>query len=292
MNLFQKFMAVAKKELNHFGMSSFSGLDDQEIIALNINLKAKMISPFSYQIKESHEVSMKLESLDNTYKDAYEEIKLRLKQGDDVNPFLSKQAINPKFQDYLLLDWNIHHFHLNSNHTSGYFNDRSDYLLMVLFQNNIAHLIDIEHHSDNEVFVKKDYIKIIKDNWPNVIELYELKGVLDIAYNPTNDEIKKLRKSQINACLKIDGKIYGQIGGGITSIGTGVNHIRKAMKWKKYIGSVEKKYKKNKTTVLEDIYTKTGNRFSELNLDFDEPISKRFSKFGIDTQCSAMIFDN
>ncbi|MGA9754532.1 MAG: hypothetical protein WBV23_05250, partial [Desulfobaccales bacterium] len=190
MKLFQKFMAVVKEELNNYGMSDFGSLDDQEIIALNLNLKAKLIYQFPHMIKETGEVIAKLSSLGTNYKVAYEEIKLRLTKGDDVNPFLSKEALNPQFQDYLLLDWNIHHLHLNNNNSGGYFNVRSDYLLMVLFKNGIAHFIDIEHHNDVEVFVKREYLQIIKDNWPAVIEGYELKGVLDVSFSPTNDEIK------------------------------------------------------------------------------------------------------
>ncbi len=269
MQLFQKFIVVVREELNHFGVTNFESLDDQEVIALNFNLKSKMIQAFRFIVKESPEVISKISAIEPKYKTAYDEIKLKLKNGDDVNPFLSKQAIKPKFQDYLLLDWNIHHLHLNNQNSGGYFNDRSDYLLMVLFKNDVAHFIDIEHHSDNEVFVKREYLKITKDNWPEIIDSYELKGALDVAFNPTNEEIKKLRRNQINTCLKIDDKVYAPIGGGITTAGTGVNHITIAIKWKEYIEAVEAKYQKNKTEVLDDIYSKIGKRFSDLDLDFD-----------------------
>jgi len=262
-------MAVVKEELNNFGMTSFGSLDDQEIIALNFNLKAKMIHPLALPVKESPEVLSKISSLEPNYQNAYDEIKLKLEKGNDINPFLSKQALKPKFQDYLLLDWNIHHLHLNNLNSGGYFNDRSDYLLMVLFKDGVAHFVDIEHHNDNEVFVKREYLKIIKDNWPGIIGAYELIGALDVSFNPTNDEIKKLRKNQINTCLKIDDKVYAPIGGGITTSGTSVNHINKAIKWKKYIDSVETKYQSNKARVLYDIFKKTGKRFSDLDLDFD-----------------------
>lgn len=262
-------MVVVKEELNFFGMTSFNNLDDQEIMVLNFNIKSKMVQQFAVMVKESPEVTSKISALESRHKDSFNEIKLKLENGEDVNPFLSKQAIRPKFQDFLLLDWNIHHFHLNNLNSGGYFNDRSDYLLMVLFKNGFAHFIDIEHHNDNEVFVKREYLKIIKDNWPEIITSYELKGALDVSFNPTNDEIKKLRKNQINTCLKIDDKVYAPIGGGITTAGTGVNHITKAIKWKKYIESVEEKYQKNKSNVLNDIYTKTGKSYSDLDLDFD-----------------------
>lgn len=269
MKLFQKFMAVIKEELNYYGMNNFGSLDDQEIIALDLNLKAKLIRQVPHTIKESKEVLATLSSLGANHKVAYEEIRLRLTNGDDVNPFLSKQAQDPEHQDYLLLDWNIHHFHLNSHNSNGYFNDRSDYLLMVLFKNGVAHFIDIEHHNDKEVFVKREYLEIIKNNWPDAIEEYVLKGALDVAVNYSNEDIKKLRKNQINACLKIGDKVYGPIGGGITTAGAGTANILLAMKWKKYFDSIEKRYQLDETRILEDIFNKTGKKFSELDLDFD-----------------------
>lgn len=254
MNLFQKFMAVLKAEINHYGMTNFGSLADQDIIAIYFNLKTKIIYQFPYMIKESREVIAKLSSLGTQYDVAYEEIKLRLKNGDDVNPFLSKEALNPEFHDYLLLDWNIHHLHLNNNNSGNYFNCRSSYLLMLLFNYNIAHFIDIEHHNDPEVFVKREYLKIIKDNWPEVIESYELKGVLDVSFNPTNAEIKKFRKNQINTILKIENKVYSPPGGGINLAGSGQRHIQKAMELKEYIDSVDAKYQTNIDIVLDFAY--------------------------------------
>ena len=261
-------MTLTKQELSNFGMSGFGSLDDQEIIALNFNLKEKMIRQIPRIIKESPDVIAKLGSLGANHKVAYEEINLKLKNGDDINPFLSKQAVKPQYQDYLLLDWNIHHLHLNNKNSGVYFNDRSDFLLFAIFTDDAVYFIDIEHHNDDEVFVKREYLKIIKDSWPEIIEPYKLRDVLDLSFHPTNEEIKKLRKNQLNTILKIDDDVYAPIGGGITTAGTGIKHITKAIKWKKYINSIEAKYLANEKKVLEDIFKKTGRRFSCLDLDF------------------------
>jgi len=268
MNLFKKFMAIIKKELQCFGISDFSGLDDIETIALNLNVKNKMIRQEKYLIEVSPNVLSTLSNLDDSYKNAYNEIKKRLQQGDDINPFLSKLAIKPKFQDYLLLDWDIHHFHLNNTNTGTYFNNRSDYLLMVIFFNNKAHFIEIEHHNDPEVFVKREYLKIIKDTWPNIIARYEMVGVIDLRFNPTNDEIKTFRRNQINPPIKVDDKVYMPIGGGINTAGTGIDHTKSAMKWKKYIEEIENAYSFSEDQVLNDIFKKTELKNTSLDLDF------------------------
>lgn len=269
MGLFEKFVVVVKEELGHYGMTDFTGMDDQELIALNLNLKHKLIRQERFVVKESPEVIAKGNALGTQYKTAYAEIRQKLTNGDDVNPFLSKQAKNPKYHDCLLLDWDIHHFHLNCNNSGGYFNDRSDYLLMVLLKDGIAYFVDIEHHSDNEVFVKREYLEIIHNNWPDAIERFALKEVLDVAVHYTNDDIKKLRKANINAILKIGNKVYAPIGGGMTSAGTGSMHMVRAIRWKKSIDSIEERYIANKAAILAAISTQLGRLIEELDLDFD-----------------------
>jgi hypothetical protein len=268
MDLFQKYMSLIREELKVFGIFNLEGRDDQEIIALNFNLKTKMIINSFYVVKESPEVLAKISSLDTDYNEAYEEIKKRILNSDDVNPFLSKQALNPELNDYLFLDWNIHHLHLNKENLGSYFNERSDYLLMILFKENIAYFIDVEFHPNDDVFVKKEYLKIIKDNWPGILEPCELKGVADLNFHPTNEEISAVRNQQVRFLLKIDDKVYVPLGGGISTAGAGMQHLTKAIQWKHYIDSLEIKYKITERNVLQDIFKKTGKAYSDLDLNF------------------------
>ena len=266
MNLTDKFLELIKNELTIFGMQDFSGFDNTQIIAMNMNLKSKMINNKVYEIFESPQVIEKINNLNNNYLLAFDEIKTKLQNGEDVNPFLSKQAVKPKFNDYLLLDWGIHHFHLNKSNSGNYFNDRSDYLLIARIKDDKVYFIDIEHHDNSEVFVKQEYLKIILDNWSDILKPYEFTGKL--SYSPSNDEIKKLRKNQINSSIQIKDKFYMPMGGGITTSGDGEQHIIGAMQILKYIKHLEEHCKNNLEVILNDIENKVGKRFSSLDLDF------------------------
>ena len=63
--------------------------------------------------------------------------------------------------------------------------------MKILDTENKVYLIDIEHHNNSEVFVKQEYLKIILDNWSNILKPYEHIG--ELTYSPSNEEIKKLR---------------------------------------------------------------------------------------------------
>lgn len=158
--------------------------------------------------------------------------------------------------------------HLNSENFGQYFNERSGQLLFVMFANNSAHFIQVESHHESEVFAKKEYLEIINNEWPELLSPFELRGVIDLAYHPTNEEIKLLRKNNINISFKISDKVYAQPGGGYSGSGIGTLPVIKALRWKKYVSQLEKNYNQAKTQVLEGIYRHSGRRQANLNLDF------------------------
>lgn len=103
-DLLDKFLIVVRAELSHFGLTTFTGYDDTELIALIISVKSKQIPARAYLVKESNFMLSQLSSLEVIYKNAYSDIKQKLIAGLDVGPYLSKQSLNPKFNDYLFLD--------------------------------------------------------------------------------------------------------------------------------------------------------------------------------------------
>lgn len=268
MGLFDKFINLVREELKFYGMVNLGNYEEFELLLLRLNLANKLIHVQKYQIKESGYIKTKLNALDQKYHVAYDEIRERLENGKDVNPFLSKLAIKPKFQDYLLLDWKIHHFHLNSSNSGGYFNDRSDQLLLTIFSSDIVHFIDIEHHCDPEVFIKQEYLRIIKDNWPELLKTYELKGILPPASHYGNRDIKQMRKASVNTPIVIDGKTYAPIGGGLTTAKTGLVYTQKAIKVKNLIRQIEKHYSENEKEIRGAIKNQLGIELDRLDLDF------------------------
>jgi len=268
MNLFDKFMKLIRKELKFYGMANLSNFDEFELLLFRLNLANKLINVQKYEITESPKIQSKLAGLDKKYSEAYDEIKGRLKNGEDVNPFLSKLAIKPRIQDNLLLDWRIHHFHLNKINSGTYFNDRSEQLIMTIFSSDIAHFIDIEHHNEPEVFIKQEYLQVIKDNWPDLLTQYTLRGILPPASNLNNQKIKDFRKAGLNSFIVIDGKTYAPIGGGLTTAKTGLVHTQKAIRVKATIKQLEKHYSENEKEIMAAIKSQLGIQIDRLDLDF------------------------
>ena len=238
---------IVKNELQNFGFQDFDKYDNEKLLLGLLHLKLKVINPERYTIKESKEFLKRISTIDSKFQYAYKIIKERLLNGYDINPFLSKQAIEPHKKDSLLFHWNISHLHLNANKSNGYFNKRSGQLAFVHFDRHqkIAYFIDIQHHSKRNVFARKKYLEILQKNFPEVMELWECKGIQDVSIAPNDDDIKSLIKNDITLILKVNDKFYMPPGLGTALDGSSTRAVmemnrvlRHLQEWEKCIPQI------------------------------------------------------
>jgi len=283
-DFFPKLMDLVKSELtSSYKMTDTSAYSDSELLLFRLNLNEKLVQPKPRLIIKSDKIDSKRVTIPTEFQNAFNVLEGKISNGHDINPFLSKMAINPKLDDHLLYDWKIHHFHLNDlNDGTSYFNERSDYLLLAIVEDDSVFFIDIEHHSDPEVFVKQEYIKIILDNWPHKMERYEIKGI-SVGPEYSNDEIKKLRKAGIQTCVVIADKAYAPIGGGLTAAGTSVKQSLKATQIQKTMRRLSKWYENNKQPLLDSLKQVPGFDESKLNFEFGYANNERLALFEFQT---------
>lgn len=145
----------------------------------------------------------------------------KLKNGEDVNPYLNKPSVDPKQQDGMLNHFGIHHFHLGAN-LKGNFMERTGIIAFVLIRNDIAFFIDAPLHgkdADPLVWSKQNYIQIIHDEKPELISKFKVDGIL--RSDPLDDQnINDLRKKNVNAFIQVnDGTHYLEPGFGTVASG-------------------------------------------------------------------------
>ncbi|RFP58018.1 MAG: hypothetical protein BJG00_011755 [Limnothrix sp. CACIAM 69d] len=89
------------------------------------------------------------------------------------------------------------------------------------------YLIDIHPHRGG--FTNQDLLRIIENNWPEILEPYTLQGVIGLTYNASDNDINSLRKSGLNTILQTpNGRFLTSMGGGITATGTSIRNRREA----------------------------------------------------------------
>lgn len=196
-----------------------------------LEFQIRHISCCKRKVFISNELQTKLS--DSSYREfasVVSDIRSDLENGVDINGRLSKEidAVGKqKYEDAMLYEWGLYHFHLKSEKDAkdARYYGRSGELLMAYIPSfeNVAYLIDIseDHNSNNVVFSQSRYLKIIDDNWPNVLAKYETRGI-PLSYSLTDEQRHALRSHGVTAFNEVNGKIIMNPGLGITCAKTGL----------------------------------------------------------------------
>ena len=90
-----------------------------ELLARYLYSVVKMIDARPRRVHCSAEFDTTLKTLDRQYVTPIEAIRDRLESGGDLCGFLSKRASDASFDDGLLSDFGVHHFHLGAKPGPG-----------------------------------------------------------------------------------------------------------------------------------------------------------------------------
>lgn len=216
-----KFFYGHKKNKN----KAIKKLNTNKLLELYIYLQKRMITPIKRNVILSDELIYKIthKEINNDLINVINIIKMEFENGIDVNPRLSKSLEQISFNDKLLNDWNIYHLHL-SNHKNNkeyYFYDRTSQLLFIYLTNSTAYFLDIcdEHKNNPVIFSQQKLLKIIDDNWHDLLSKYYLNEIVSV---DVKDDLNRAIARDKNTFYfeTINGKVYLPPGGGLTSAGT------------------------------------------------------------------------
>lgn len=192
-------------------------------------------------------------------KKAWNKLKEAIKIGGNLIPYLSKGISKPNYNDSMLNDWGIYHFHLGSEVTDQGFIKRTGQLLYAYVTKDDFYAINIYDHKS---WCKEEIINIIHKNWPDLLEKYKINNHTTFR-NVTEKQKGVLRSKNCNSLIKvIDGTVYLPIGGGTVSSGNNIKHIIKTDKQKKYLESLENDIKNN-IGKFEDVLIERGYKYDE-----------------------------
>lgn len=164
-----------------------------------------------------------------------------IENGGDLVPYMSKQVIDPSINDGLLNDWGIYHFHLNlEKDTATRFIKRSDWLLLAFFNDEGAYFLNIYPHKKPFLWTHMKLVKILQNNWPDLIEKNRLKGVVGLSEKLDDESYAKLRKANALTFVELgENEVYGLIGGGYATDGSSIDAVRTADYWHNYMKKIE-----------------------------------------------------
>ena len=198
------------------------------------------------------------------YKNSIDIITEYFEQGKDISPFLStriKDIYLPnkkKFEDkdMLLNDWGIHHLHLGKLDKNSKFVKRTTELLFCKITDTDVYFINILGHE----FANIDLLRIIKNNWDEILRPYEIKGVTSLLgkngeiIHFSNSDYLKSRKEGSLILYDVDGTFYFSPSGGYTSSCHSINDVKAADDIMKELSAIKNILEQNKNVVFQFVF--------------------------------------
>jgi hypothetical protein len=255
MNLLDNLKVILRNQLTVYGVEWSDGEAVERLLLKVSNFESKTITATPRTVRLCPEFEKARARLSSKQERALKEIIQKFSCGEDVNAHFSKASRNATKPDPLLAHWGIHHIHISNwkKKSGDYFYARTGPLIFAVVGSKDVCFLGIYRHGARypTAWTRRKLLQTINKNWPGLMDFAEVKGASDLSVHPTNQQLIRLRKSNINVSTKVDGRIIGPLGGGVMSNGTPIRHRMKAMKTIKGIKQLEKHVESNRSVIAK-----------------------------------------
>jgi hypothetical protein len=202
----------------------------------------------------------------------------KAESGQDLKPHLSTLIDDPDYPDLMFYDWGIFHFHLGTNpHPKRQgFVERTHDLLFAIADSHTARMYLIDIHPHHGGFTNQDLLRILEENWPEILAPYTIKRCVRLPYNASDRDIDSLRKVGRNPILQTPGgRVLSQMGGGITKARNSSRIKTEADRIKTRVRKLEEWFIQQPDTIADDFNREYGKNWDELEFklkSFEAPV--------------------
>ncbi len=192
-----------------------AGPSDMDRLTLDwLQYRARLITPRPRSVVWSTETTNAL----STYP-AIQTIAANLASGSDISPWLSNSIRTRQtdpFADMMFNDWQIMHFHLGNVFATPVAIARTNDLLFAYISANEVVLLDVQPHTARP-WTMRELLRVLMRTKPAAVDRYEMKGVLELSNQYTDDQIFQLRKNGMNVAFELDGRFFMSPGLGVAT---------------------------------------------------------------------------
>ncbi len=182
---------------NEFTLKNIKHSPKEEFIQY-LNYSNKLISVQSRKVSFSSEFNI---SQKNTK--GFQQLKMKLEKGENVNSYLSKLIRDAEYIDYLLDGYGIKHFHLGVSEKNG-ITDRTGELALGLVTNSEVFFVIAKEHGD-DTWHGKDVLEVLHRERPDLISHAKIRHMTDISPKINSvEDIRLFRKNQISIAITLD----------------------------------------------------------------------------------------
>lgn len=206
-----------------------------DIINAYFNTEKKLIDSVPRKIYKSKEFVCP-----KGYEQKLQEIEKKIIFGKNLVPFMSKNILKGNYDDLLLNDWNIYHFHLSDKMDKNEFVRRSDYELFAYFTLDSCYFIQIYPHKKKSLYSTQEMVRILYNNWPELIEKHHIIGLSGLAEKLNDSDYETLRRAKVSTFVEIaPDNVFWGIGGGYTSSGLSQEVLHKKDNYLRFLSNAQ-----------------------------------------------------
>lgn len=218
------------------GKAGYKDVDEEHAVLQFYKLLKRQIAPRPRRVLYSKEFTCP-----EKYEQALNEFEEKARRGDDIRPYMSSKLRFADYDDLLLNDWGIQHFHLTRWFNKDGSAKSSNYEIFAYVTDAALHMIQVYHHQAEDLYSKQEMVRIIRDNWPWLIEKFHIDGALELEEKFDDHAYGEIRKAHVGTFVELEeGEIYGMIGGGYASNGFSLEALRNADFWLNRLGTFQK----------------------------------------------------
>lgn len=174
------------------------------------------------------------------YELALKEFITKAENGDNLLPYQSQKIKQSTYNDMLLNDWGIQHFHLTRRFRDDGFAARSPYLLFAYVTDDHFYLIQAYPHNAEDLYSKHEMVRILRDNWPEVTETFHIKELTELTEKMNDHTYGEVRDAHMLTFLELGkNEVYYPMGGGYASNGYSSTALHQSDFWMNRLGAFQ-----------------------------------------------------
>jgi hypothetical protein len=274
-NFFADFKEKITQDLCSLGHPPKDEEDLDTVLKRYLNLLLRIPPTIVWTVRQSKELANKTLPQEITL--GLQEFIEKAESGQDLKPHVSTKINKPDYKDLMFYDWGVFHFHLGTNphpKLQG-FVERTGDVLFAIADSHTARMYLIDIHPHQGGFTNQDLLRILEENWPEILDPYTTRGVA-LPYNASDSDIDTLRGAGIDPILKTPGgRVLIPMGGGITSAGNSSRIKREVDRIKTEVRQLEELFIQQRDTIADDFNGEYGKNWDELEFkvkSFEAPV--------------------
>ena len=264
---------IGRIELVNMGYSLPDDLPQDDVSLLYLNALRRRVPPRPRTLFRSREFECP-----DPLKKGLELLETKVASGGDLNPHLSRKIVKLKYDDALLNDWHIYHFHLGTDFMANGLIKGTEIVLFARVTEECFYEISMAGHGS---WSDTNLIEVLHVNWPDSISQFRNNGVTGLTHEFNSHDIERLRKHQINVGMlkTADGTFYAQPGGGYSLSGMSTAVVMHFNKQVHELRRLEKSVRENFETFLPELAKHGYSEGKPLKAEFAFDDSGRYVEF-------------